>query len=194
MNQAMFAYRRQAVVPPPYPQDMRKVFERILRLVVTIVGHHDAFVSGLHVGQERVASYHREYFHHREALIGNTPVPITKVSHLEDHHHRYELAVPPDSSLVAVDDGKPQASDFVFQVGVRSSVPNTISVGIIEPLSRYVDHPDQVVVDTTSESGSGVFNAKGALIGMTLGVLAPDTMVAVSIMDLFILDHQLPRV
>ena len=194
MNQTMFAYRRQAVVPPPYPANMREVFERDLRLVVTIVGHHDSFVSGLHIGQERVASYHRNYFYCREALIGNTPVPITKVSHLENNHHVYELAVPPDSSLVAVDNSKPQISDFVFQIGVRRSVPNTISVGIIEPLSKYVAHGDQMNIDTTSESGSGVFNSKGALIGMTLGVLAPDTMAAIPILDLYSNDGQLPRV
>lgn len=188
----MFVYRREAVVPPPYPPSLRTVFERAKRLVVTIKGEHDAFVSGIHLRQQHVASYHRDYFHPREALIGETPVKIEKVSHLREDHRLYEIAVPPDSSFISVGESTPPVDDFVFQIGVRNSVPSTISVGIIEPLSKYVDRPNQISIDTTSESGSGVFYSNGYFLGMTMGKLSPDIMVGVPILDLLNMDYPIP--
>lgn len=187
MNPSLFIYRREAIVPPPYPKDLNSMFERALRLVVAIVGAHDAFVSGLHLGERKVATYHKDYFHPREALIGNTAVPIEYSVRKREDHRVYQLAVPPDNSLVGVSD-RAELDDFVFQVGVRHRTPGMVSVGVVEALSKYVDKPEQVMIDTNAESGSGVFDRSGRLIGMILGIVAPNIMAAIPIVDLFALN------
>jgi hypothetical protein len=182
MNSQYFAYRRGDIVSDVSSGSLKNLSENIPKVVVAIIGKYDSMISGLHLGFSRVRTYHSDDFHPTDALIGNTvPVPVKKICHFEKHH-TYETLTPPSSSLVPVSD-LVENGDLVFQIGVRNHTPGIISAGVVDRLSRYCD--ENKVIDlcstNTSESGSGVFTLDGKLLGMTLGVISPNVMVAINV-------------
>ncbi len=196
MNSQYFVYQRGDIVVDPKSKNLEVLASNMDKVVVVMVGNYNAMVSGLHLGLSEIMSYHAKDFHPKEALIGNkVGVPVKELRHAEKHY-TYQVAVPPSSSVtgLGVVEGIEQG-DLVFQVGVRDHLPGTVSVGVVDRMSKYLndDHPRDSFIGDTSESGSGVFTQDGRLVGMTLGILSPDVMVAVSIISIIMRDRPLPN-
>lgn len=190
MNSRYFVYKHGDIVTNPNIKQLEKVQESMIRVVVAIIGKYNAMVSGLHLGLSEVMSYHSEDFHPKEALIGRSvSVPVKVLRHYQKHH-TYQTLTPPSSSIIGIadeiDDG-----DLVFQVGVRNHLPGIITIGVVDKISKYVDiqNLDDSLISDTSESGSGVFTYDGKLIGMTLGIISPEVMIAISIDSIILMDR-----
>lgn len=184
MKTKYFAYKRGREVLPVKTKSIEPVIHNTFRVVVTIVGKYNSMISGLHLGLYEVVSYHSTDFNPNGLVIGNAePVSLKKIKEC-DRYHVYQTPIPPSSSVITVTE-EFEVDDFIFQVGVRHAKPYVITVGVIERITKYVglDHVLDSVEDG-SESGSGVFDYDGKLIGMTLGHLTPDVMVAQSISSL----------
>jgi len=196
MNSQYFVYKRGDIVSDPNSKHLDNLVVSMEKVVVAMVGSYEAMVSGLHLGPSEVMSYHAKDFHPKEALIANrVAVPIKEIRSVEKHH-TYHVIVPPSSSVTGlgvVDEIK--FDDIVFQAGVRNNTPGVVTVGVVDRMSKYIneDHPSDSFIKDTSESGSGVFTQDGKLVGMTLGILSPDVMVAVSIISIIMRDRPLPN-
>lgn len=196
MNSEYFVYRREDIVSDPNAKHLDRLAINVEKVVVAMVGNYNTMVSGLHLGSSEIMSYHAKDFHPKEALIANrVAVPIKEIRRVEKHH-TYHVIVPPSSSVTGlgvVDEIK--FDDIVFQAGVRNHVPGVVTVGVVDRMSKYIndDHPSDSFIKDTSESGSGVFTQDGRLVGMTLGILSPDVMVAVSILSIIMRDRPLPK-
>jgi hypothetical protein len=197
MNSEYFVYKRGDIVSNPDSKHLDKLLVNIERVVVAMVGSYETMVSGLHLGPSEIMSYHANDFYPQEALIANrVTVPIKEIRRVEKHH-TYHIVVPPSSSITGlgvVDEV--ELDDLVFQAGVRNHMSGVVTVGVVDRMSKYIndDHPRDSFIKDTSESGSGVFTQDGRLVGMTLGMLSPDVMVAVSILSIVMRDRPLPKV
>lgn len=197
MNSQYFVYRRGDIVSDPNSKHLDKLVVNVEKVVVAMVGSYETMVSGLHLGPSEVMSYHTKDFHPKEALIANRiAVPIKEIRRVEKHH-TYHITVPPSSSITGlgvVEEIEPD--DLVFQAGVRNHVPGVVTVGVVDRMSKYIsdDHPNDSFIGDTSESGSGVFTQDGRLVGMTLGLISPQVMVAVSIISIIMRDRPLPKI
>ncbi len=197
MNSQYFVYRRGDIVSDPKSKRLDDLIITVEKVVVAMVGNYETMVSGLHLGPSEIMSYHTKDFHPREALIANKiPVPVKEIRRIEKHH-TYHITVPPSSSITGlgvVEEIEPD--DIVFQAGVRNHIPGVVTVGIVDRISKYFNNSnlDDSFIGDTSESGSGVFTQDGRLIGMTLGLISPQVMVAVSILSIIMRDRPLPNI
>lgn len=196
MNSQYFVYKRGDIVSDPNSKHLDRLIVNMEKVVVSMVGNYETLVSGLHLGPSEVMSYHSKDFHPKEALIANrVAVPIREIRKVEKYH-TYYITVPPSSSITGlgvVEEIEPD--DLVFQAGVRNHIPGVVTVGVVDRMSKYInkDYPDDSFIGDTSESGSGVFTQDGRLVGMTLGLISPQVMVAVSIISIIMRDRPIPN-
>jgi len=193
MNTQYFAYRRGDIITAPNTKNLEKLTENMVKVVVAIVGNYNSMASGLNLGLSEIMAYHSKEFHPKEALIGDkVSVPIKEIRRISKHY-TYETLTQLNKSIIGITD-KIEPDDLVFQVGVRENLPSTISFGVVDRINKYVEESrlDDFFINDTSESGSGVFTQDGKLLGMTLGVLSPQVMVASSISSIILRDRPLP--
>ncbi|MFA6464016.1 MAG: hypothetical protein WCV55_03355 [Candidatus Paceibacterota bacterium] len=180
----IFAYRRKELATEPLSDYLRDTLRQALGMVITIIGQYGSRVSAIHLGKMEVATYHNIDFHPRAALVlGRETVDIKPVSRPGmSRYQTYQLPISPSNQIIPVQN-RIESEDFVFQIGVRKSHDNQVTFGVIEPIFRHLntDKESEISVEVGSESGSGVFSVKGGLIGMTLGHISPDIMLATSI-------------
>ncbi|MEI8337888.1 MAG: hypothetical protein WCF92_01930 [bacterium] len=183
----IFVYRRRELVKEPLSDYLQNTLYQALGIVVTILGQYNSRVSALHLGKLEVAAYHDLDFHPRAAIVlGKETVNVKAISRPgKSRYQTYQLPISPSSQIIPVQNQiKPE--DFVFQVGVRKSRDNQVTFGVIEPLFHHLstDKENEISIEVGSESGSGVFSEKGGLIGMTLGHISPDVMLATTVSHL----------
>lgn len=180
MKEGFFAYRREGRIEPPYPKDWAIPIARSLRVVISLLGNYGSAVSGIHLANRVVVTYHADDFHPVQACVGEQDgVPI-KHARKKDLYHTYELPTNPTNDIVQVGE-MVEPDDIVFQIGFRDHARGVVTFGTMDRLTRHVSTVDSKNVDTNCESGSGVFTLEGKLIGMTLGILAPQTMAGVTV-------------
>lgn len=186
----LFIYRKRELVREPLSDYLGNVLGSALGMIVTIIGQYESRISGLHLGKEEIATYHDNAFEPKAALVlGDKEVRVKRVSRIgKSRYQTYILPVVPDNHIVPVQSQiKPE--DFVYQVGVRNFRHNQVTFGVIERTSRYLktEVEDEIEIEVGSESGSGVFTGEGKLLGMTLGQIYPDVMIATSIDHLLLI-------
>jgi len=184
----LFVYRKKELVREPLSDYLCETLHNALGMVVTIVGQYESRASGLHLGAFDVAAYHDPGFQPTVALVmDDQPVKIQRIGQ-RGKYRTYRLPIRPNDEIVSVET-KIRPEDAVFQIGVRNFRHRQVTYGVVEPLLLHLDTEEErdIQIDVCAESGSGVFTEKGGIIGMTLGKISPDIMVATSIDRLLML-------
>jgi hypothetical protein len=178
MNTKMLVYCRQDVVRLNNLSNAQHLmFDQLCRQVVAIEGPYSSLISGIRLSRRIVRTYHDTNFKPEGVLVGEETIPIIGRVNKGGNHYAYELAGSQeirDLVLSATDMVEP--GDVIFQVGVRSRHPETVSVGRVEKLTKYVSKEEDLKIDPHAESGSAIFTDNGRLLGMTLGKIAPNVM------------------
>jgi len=156
---------------------------------MALVDRHNGFASAIHLGQHQIVGYHEDDFHPQEAVVGTIRLPLTSVGAPTNSFYRtYEVPIAPHVGILPIST-KVEPEDFVYQIGVCRNETGVISFGTVEPEYRHLDRLDYSCIQTGSESGSALFTSEGKLLGMTLGHVSPEVMLATPITELLCLEE-----
>jgi len=187
----VIVYKKRTVVSKPYSDYLSVIVSNACQVVMALVDRYNGFTSAIHLGHHQIIGYHTDDFHPHEAVVGKIHLPLKSIEVSKckkDLYHTYEVPVAPHGGILQVAT-KIKNEDFVYQIGVRRNETEVISFGTVEPSGRHLDCLDHSCIQTGSESGSALFTSEGKLLGMTLGHVSPEVMLATPITELLCLEE-----